>query len=373
VLVALANAAADGAFLPVLPSIRDELSLDGTQVGALLGATTVVTLLLTLPAGQLAGRLGCRRLLVVAAALGPAALGLMALAPSFEGVLAGRLVFGVAFALTWAITPALAATRAEGARGTGIVLAAAGLGWLAGPVGAGLLASVWGWRVALGSVALVSLPVIVALLRARDLSARRTSSPTSLRATFALLAHSPFVAWAAGVSAILGAVTGVTGVLVPSILADNGVTAAGIGVLIAASSVIWTAAALWSGRLGAASIGLRLAGLVVAGLAACLALPVLSLSTAAVAGFLVLAALCRALLGALLYPLATRAVDGEVGAASLAGVLNLAWAIAALVAPVAAGLALERGVERGVFAVACVLVAVAAVGMLGTARRPATA
>ena len=50
------NGAADGALLPLLPTVRGELGLSGLEVAALLSATTVAMLVGAVPAGLLAGR-----------------------------------------------------------------------------------------------------------------------------------------------------------------------------------------------------------------------------------------------------------------------------------------------------------------------------
>ena len=167
--------------------------------------------------------------------------------------------------------------------------------------------------------------------------------------------------------------TGAIGVLVPTVLADNGLSASGIGAAVAVASAVWILAGLLSTRIRGGRIDVRLVGGAVAALAVCWALPLASLSSRAVVGFLVLAAACRALLGSVLYPLASREAAGEAGTASLSGVLNLAWALAALVAPLLAGAAIEQGAVRAAFAVVALLAAVVAAGMLVRGRQVATA
>lgn len=370
-LLALVNALADAAFLPLVPAIRDDLRLTGAQTGALLAATTVAALVGTIPVAQLGARIGARPLLLAAAMLMPISLAGMALAPGLWALLAARMLFGLSFTVNWAITPGLAASRVSGARGTAALLAVSGVGWLVGPMAAGVLTSLWGWRVPLALIALLAVPTALPFLRRG--TPERVGGSLSLREAFALATTSAPVAWSAAVAALLGLVTGAIGVLVPTLLADNGMSPAGIGAAVTLSSVVWIAAAAGSGRITRPLIGLRLVGLTVAALAACWALPVLSLSNAALTGFLVLAAACRAPLGALIYPLATRASDGEGSATTIASVLNVAWAMPALVAPLLAGVAMEQGLARATFAAVCVVAAAIAVGMLGTARRLAAA
>jgi MFS family permease len=366
-LLALLNAAADAAFLPLVPAVRDDLELSGVETGALLAATTLAALCCTLPVGALAARRGPRPLLLGAALLMPLALCVMATAPGLGVLLVGRVLFGLSFTVAWTVAPAAAAVRVPGARGTAALLAVAGLGWLVGPVGAGAAASACGWRVPLLGLAVLTLPAALPFLRGEN--ERIVRRPVRLARLATLVRRSPAVAWAAVVSGLLGAVTGVIGILVPTLLAANGVGPAGVGAAVTASAVVWTAAATGAGRLARPRIGLPVLGATVAALAACWILPVVSRSTVVLVGFLVLAAACRAPLGALVYPLAARAVTGEAEATAVAGVLNVSWAGAALAAPLLAGLAAQQGLERMAFAVVCLGAGLVALGILASARR----
>ncbi len=370
-LLALANGAAEAAFLPLIPTIRDDLELSGAEVGAFFAASTFSVLVTSVPAGQLAARFGARWLLLASALLGPAALVLMAAAPGLSALLAARLLYGVAFAIIWSVAPGVAAARVPGAGGSGVVVAASGIGWLIGPALSGVLAQGFGWRIPLVVIAVATLPSALPFIRrpTHDTLAR----PVPLRETIALLSRSRRAAWAAVLSGLLGVVTGAIGVLVPTVLSENGVPASGIGFAIAVSAGVWALAAACSGRIGKGRIDVRLAGVAAAALAACWIVPLVSLSSAAVVGFLLLAAACRALLGTLVYPLGALSADGESGVAALSGLLNLAWAAPALIVPVLVGFAQEQGATRPVFGVVCLLVATVAAGILGSTRRPAFA
>jgi predicted MFS family arabinose efflux permease len=254
-----------------------------------------------------------------------------------------------------------------GAAGTAALGAAAGAGWLLGPLCAGLLATVWGWRPALLVMAVLTLPAATPFLRGgrREL----VSKPLALRELVELARTTPAIAWSAAVAGLLGAVTGTIAVLVPTLLAANGIGPAGIGAAVMVSSVVWIVASACAGRIRRLRIGLPQIGAAVAALALVTALPVLSGSTAVLVGFLVLAAACRAPLGALIYPLATRSVKGEVGGAAIGSLLHLAWAAAGLLA----GAAMQEGFERAAFAAVCLVAVGVATGILGTSRRLALA
>ena len=109
------------------------------------------------PAGLLAGRFGVHRLLRVVALVLPLSMAGMALAPSFPLLLAARTLFGLSFCILWVVAPAWIASS-HGTAGTGRLLAASGVGWLGGPLVAGFVADVAGWRTGLAVVGL-SVPV----------------------------------------------------------------------------------------------------------------------------------------------------------------------------------------------------------------------
>ena len=370
VLLAFVLNAADAAIWPLVPSLRTDLGLSGAELGAFFAAPTLVVLVTSVPVGQLGARLGPRPLFLAAALLVPVSLATIAVSPSLGVLLGGRLAFGLAFSIFWSLGPALAASRLPGTRGSAIVMTAAGAGWLVGPLVAGVVARELGWRAPLLVIAVLAAPIVLAFLRPDG--GGSVSRPVPLRETLAVVRASRAAAWAVVTSALLGAVTGAIGVLVPTVLADNGIGSAGIGTAVAVSSCIWVGAAAWSSRIRR-RVSLRIVGTVAAVLALTWVLPVMSASSPAIVSFLVLAAASRALLGALLYPLGASATSGEAGTAALSGVLNLAWAAPALLTPLAAGIALEHDATRLAFAVMCAVGAMVAAGMLGTGRRVATA
>lgn len=370
-LLALLNTSADAALLPLLPAISDDMALSGAQAGVLVATTTVVSLLIALPVARLAATVGVRPLLLAAALLMPVSLLAMAAAPGLWWLLAARSLFGASFALTYVISPGVAAIRVPGAAGTAALGAAAGAGWLFGPMCAGLLAGVWGWRSALLVIAALTIPAAIPFLRRGR--QELVTKPLPLRDLVELTRTTPAVAWSAAVAALLGAVTGTIAVLVPTLLAANGMGPAGIGAAVTVSSVVWVVASTCAGQIRRIRVGLTQIGATVAALALVTVLPVLSASTAVLVGFLVLAAACRAPLGALIYPLATRAVNGETGGTAIGGLLHLAWAAAGLAAPLLAGAAMQQGLERVAFAAVCLAAVFVAAGILGASRRLALA
>ena len=370
--LAFASAVADAALLPVLPTLKERFGLSGVEMGALLSAATVITLATSIPIGQLAGRIGSRRLLLASAALLPVSLLVQGLAGGLGALMAGRALFGLSFGVLWTLAPALAAGSGRGASGAGRLIASAGAGWLVGPLLAGAVTDVWGYRVAFATIALLTLPLVAVL--ACDRSVEERAPAARLRDAIAAAGKERALAGAMLVTALLGVVTGVSGLLAPLVLADNGLTAGGIGAVIALSAVIFTASGAMSTRIPSARVNIRLVGATAAVLGATFLIPTLSFSTFAVVGFLVVGAGARAVLNTVVYTLARSHVPTEALATPIVGVMNVTWAAAALAAPVAAGVALSAGGAKWAFlATATTALAVAAWMLLQPQPRAAHA
>lgn len=371
VVLAFANGVADAALFPLLPEIRRDLDLTALQTGAVLSATTFAMLATAIPIGLLVARVGARKLLLASSLLMPVSLAGQAAAAGLPFLLVSRVAFGVSFGILWVVGPARAAAGGRGAAGTGRLIAASGAGWLVGPVAAGVLADAAGWRAAYAALAAVSLGAVLLVASGRD-----EDGPVAivrLRHAFATARHDRSAGGATLVSALLGVITGVSGLLAPLVLSANGLSPSAIGLVVAAAAIVWIAAAALVGRLRAASVDLRAIGIAVVVLSAVWLVPALSLSTAAVAAFLVVSAGCRSSVNTLVYAVGARAAGGDAGAAAVIGVMNLAWAAAALVAPIAAGAVEGDGGTRLAFAcTALIALAVGAV-LLAPRRSPVPA
>lgn len=336
---AFVNGIAESSLVPLLPSIRTDLGLSPVETGMLLATTTLAMLVAAMPVSFAANRFGTRRLLLLAATLMPVALVGQALAGSLPELLGARLLFGLSFGILWVIGPARAASGGRGAGGTGPLLAASGAGWLVGPLIAGGLADAAGWRLASGTLAIVTLPLIAVVARhAASREGGERIENLRLRTALGLVRHNRTVAGVALVSALLGVVSGVSGLLVPLALAGNGLSAGGIGLAFGISAAVWIASATLVGRLRASAVHLRGVGIVIAVLAGAWLIPALRLSTLALVAFLVVSAGCRSTINALVFAVGVRASDGT-SAPMVIGVMNLAWAVMALATPLVAGLA----------------------------------
>jgi len=369
--LAFASAVADAALLPVLPTLQERFGLSGVQTGALLSAATVVTLATSIPIGLLAGRIGSRRLLLASAALLPVSLLVQGLADGLGVLMVGRALFGLSFGILWTIAPAVAAGSGRGAAGAGRLIASAGAGWLVGPALSGVVTDVWGYRAAFATIAVLTIPLVGVL--ACDRSADDRAPAATLRDAIAAAGKERALAGAILVTALLGVVTGVSGLLAPIVLADNGLTAGGIGAVIALSAVIFTASGAMSTRIPSTRVNVRVVGATAAVLGATFLIPMVSFSTFAVIGFLVLGAGARAVLNTVVYALARSHVPTEALATPIVGVMNVTWAAAALAAPLAAGVALSAGGAKWAFVATAITGFAVAVWMLRPQPRTAYA
>ncbi len=354
--LALANAVADSALLPLLPTLQGRFDLSGAETGALLSAATVVTLAASVPIGLSAGRIGSRRLLLASAALLPVSLLVQGLATGLGMLMAGRALFGLSFAILWTVAPAVAAGSDRGAAGTGRLIAAAGAGWLIGPAFSGIVTDLWGYRVAFAAIALATLPLLYVVGRSHSQDERAPAG--RLRQALSATRDEHALGGAMLVTALLGAVAGVSGLLAPLVLADNGLSAGGIGSVIALTAIVFMASGALCTRIPSWRVDVRLVGATAAVVGATFLIPFVSFSTFAVVGFLLVSAGARAVLVTIVYALARSHVPRESLATPIGGLMNVMWAGAALAAPLAAGIALSAGGAKWAF------VATAAVGFV---------
>jgi len=227
------------------------------------------------------------------------------------------------------------------------LIAAAGAGWLVGPLLSGAVTDAWGYRAAFVAIAILTLPLVAVV--ACDSSTEARAPAARLRDAIAAAGTERALGAAMLVTALLGMVTGVSGLLAPLVLADNGLSAGGIGAVIALGAAIFTAGGAVSTRIPSARVDVRLVGAATAVLAAAFLIPTVSFSTSAVVGFLVFSAGARAVLNTVVYALARSHVPSEALATPIVGVMNVTWAATALAAPLAAGVALSAGGAKWAF------------------------
>lgn len=376
VLLALTvvNGVAESSLITLLPAIRADLGLGSVEAGLALAASTFAMIVVAMPVGIAANRFGTRAPLVIASILIPVALVGQAFASSLPLLLCARFAFGVSFGIIWVIAPARAAAGGRGASGTGPLIAASGLGWLVGPVVAGVVADTVNWRVALIVLAVLAAPLIPLVVRYAEprLDGRRLES-LRLRQALGVARGNRVIAGAVLVSALLGIVSGASGLLLPAAFADNGLSSGRIGLAFGLSAGVWIATATLVGRLRASAVGRRGVGVAVGVMAVAWLLPAFGLSTLSLLAFLLVSTACRSSINALNYAVGVRASAGD-SAPAVVGMLNLAWAVMALTTPLLVGLADGSVGIRTAFAVTGVAAAgVAAILLVPRGRQTARA
>ena len=158
----------DTAMYTVLPTHYTEVGVALGTIGILLSANRFVRLLLNAPIGLLTDRWPRRRLFVPATFLGVLSTAIYAIVPGFGLLLAGRLLWGVAWAGIWVSGNAIVldATVAEDrGRGVGIYQLSFFLGAASGSILGGILTDWLGYQLAMALAASFSLlGAFVALL-----------------------------------------------------------------------------------------------------------------------------------------------------------------------------------------------------------------
>ena len=224
------------AITPLLPTYQDELGLSKTSAGILSAAYPAGTLLASLPAGWLAGRVGAKATAITGLALIAATSVVFGHAESIVLLDSSRFVQGVGGACTWAGALAwLMGVTALDRRGQaiGAALGAALFGVLLGPVIGGA-ASETSPELVFSGVGVVATLMLLWALAIPGSDAHRASSWREL--AVALRSRSLQIAmWAMLLPALsIGAID----VLVPLRLDDLGAGGLTIGALFVASAAV---------------------------------------------------------------------------------------------------------------------------------------
>jgi MFS family permease len=359
--LALLSSLLQSAIAPLLPSYAHRFQLGGVQIAALLAATGIAALIISLPAGALSDRFGARVLtlwsgwLIVAATLG------QAFAPSFAVLLASRVVFGFGYAIVW--TAALSWLARASGEETSLAgtITASGFGCIIGPAFSGFIAQYFGLAAPF-VVATMLMVAVTVLLTTIHLEGASSVERTSVIATVRAAAADLKVLGATVAVAIAGASTALVTLIAPLELHDSGVSEGSIGLAFSAAAVMFILGSAATRRAGLPAI--RLKTVFGAGLALVL---VITLATASAAPLFVVAMLCassavRSVLWAVGYPLgASGANRAAVGLGVVMGLLNLVWALATTVSPLLAGALMSPLGARGTFAIAQVVLGAALV------------
>ena len=351
---------AQAAIVPLLPRLATLYDLSPSETAMLLALPGLATLAISVPAGLAADRFGARRVTLAAGALMTVSSAAQAV-PSLAVLLAGRLVFGVAFGVIWTTGMAWLSAIDTGTKGgrLGPSVTCSSIGVMAGPAVGGLLAERAGLGVPFLVIALVSLVVVGTLAvgspRDRSRTERRREAgdvvapAPSMRSLIALLAR-PGVGAAAGGLVVSGAVAGVSQLLITLGLHKYGLSTGRIGLAFSAAAVCYLAVSTWVVRLGERARTLRFNAIATLALALALVPALAGGGAYALVLALMLTALPRAAIGTIAYSLASDPAGEEAGGEGFVfGMLNGAWAAAMVLMPLLAGALDQHGGARAGF------------------------
>jgi MFS family permease len=351
------------AVVPLLPHYRRALGLTTLQTAWILAAFSLAVIVVAVPMGHIADRVGPRLVTVIGTLSMAAATAGLALAGTFGELMVARLFQGAADAAVWGAGLAWVAARAPVERRgefVGYAQVAATVGVVAGPFIGGVVTTTFGIRTTfLGMTALFAILLALIALEpdARTEEGRRTSMTSALRAS---LGDSMITA-SVGMILVVALVGGALQLLVPLHLSSLGVDRSGIGLVYSVGAVLGGGAIVVTARVGDRVGRVPLAAGacgVLAALTAAFTLP------AGISVFVALVIACSAaqsILYAVGYPLSTDGADrARLGHGVVLGVVNLMWGIGAVVGPVAGSRLADWQGTRAAYALLAVVCAATA-------------
>ncbi len=340
--------------VPLAPTFADEFGLSGVETGMILAAASLAALVVALPLGLLADRLGARHVTIASAVLFTLATLGQGLAEEFWSLLLARAAFGVAFGALWGagaawLSDSLADERRSGALGAAATVA--GVGFTAGPLLAGVLAERYDTGTPFLVAAVGAAAVTAALVVAAPLV--EVSPPRQrLRDLLRAARRDELVLAGIAIIVLIGLVGGGVNLLVPLQLRDNGVSAAEIGLLFSVASAVYTVVSAAVARLGDRAASLRVGGVAALLTGLSIALVLVSGSTVAAVAFVLLRAPPWSTMDTIIYPLAARGAHrSSLGRGSVMGLVMLGWAAASTAGPLVAGGIADTVGARAAYAV----------------------
>lgn len=343
--ILLLASATQTALVPLLPELSHRHHLSAALSAFLIAAPGLATLAVSAPAGLIADRFGAKPVTVAAAVL----LTLGAISQSLltpAALTFGRLLFGLGYGIIWTTaTTWLADTEATGmdGRALGAVATSSAAGLAAGPGIGGLTAQLFGLAAPFEIAAVAA--ALAALTLAREPRAPASPAPArdSVRAMALEAPRHAGVFVGALALGVVGAVNGVTQLLVPLDLHRAGISTAATGVVFSIAAIVYVIAS------GSVTRTRRLFTIGAASLAS-LILPLsllpatVSVTPTILVGVLFVSTVPRAVIGTIAFPLATRsAAEAGIARGSVIGLLNSTWAVGLVLAPLGAGMLTGRG------------------------------
>jgi predicted MFS family arabinose efflux permease len=323
--------------VPLLPRYKSGFGLSTTQVGLVFAAYSAAMGIGAVPAGRLADRFGAQRWTAIGClVMGGATIGL-GLSHSFAALIAARAAQGVSGAIVWGAGPAWLAGITAGParfRAMTVIQGAAALGLIAGPLVGGVGASAIGELATFTVAGALSGVLAVAVLRGRQTSVARYAVPPHPAPIWRRLGDRIIVCSIVLVAASSFVVGGLQ-VLAPLHMASLGVTQREIGIVYSIGAVLGAGMLFLLSRVHRSERRPQIA-VAACSLAAIMTVALaLPLSRRTFVEIVVVLVPLQSTLYALAYPMGTVGADRVgVGAGTVMGVMNLAWAAAAIVGPV---------------------------------------
>ena len=243
-----------GMVAPLLPEIERRTGAGDEALGLALAAYAIPILLISIPVGHLADRIGRRPLLLGGLLLTGLGSIVIALSGALPPLLIGRTVQGVGATLSWVAALALVSDLARPGRkgeALGFAFAANSLGAVGGPALGGIVGGTVSFEAPFFLVAGIALVIFAAGFTVLPrVSASAVAAPRGRTGTIGFLLR-PAALVPAVVSATGATALGLIDFVVPLDLDRRlGITATAIGVIFAAIALIDAAAAPPAGKAG---------------------------------------------------------------------------------------------------------------------------
>ncbi|HET6831255.1 MAG TPA: MFS transporter [Solirubrobacterales bacterium] len=256
--IAIASIALETALLgmvaPLLPEIERRTGAGDEALGLALAAYALPILLISIPVGRLADRIGRRPLLLGGLLLTGVGSILIAVSGALPPLLLGRAVQGVGSTLSWVAALALVSDLARPGRkgeALGFAFAANSLGAVGGPALGGIVGGTVSFEAPFFLVAGIAIATFVAAFTVLPRAAQPVAVAGAERAGAIRLLLRPAAVVPAMASATGATVLGLIDFVVPLDFDRRlGTTATVIGVIFAAVALIDAAAAPPAGKAG---------------------------------------------------------------------------------------------------------------------------
>jgi len=238
------------AIIPLLPWYAERFHLSTFQAAVLLAGYPLTFLLVTTPAGWLAGQVGARRVVIGGICFFIAATVLFAWAPSGNAIVVARLLQGVGGGVGWAAAMSWMTGNTppeRRSRAVGMVSGVTSAGAVAGPL-LGALAGATSTTLAFGIAGALGVVALGATLLA-PAGAQLPRDP-ALHTTLGRLLGHPLVIASLAFSLADAAGVAAVDLLAPLHLGANGVSSTTIGIAIGAGAVLGIIASQIAGRVG---------------------------------------------------------------------------------------------------------------------------